>query len=130
MKILTIRTDKPEAEIGLFNDSQQLDLLVWYAHRELAETIHIRIKDILEANSESLETVQGIVLYRGPGSFTGLRIGTSVANALAASLGVPIIGAVGDNWLRLGVVDLLAGKNDRLVIPEYGSEPHITLPRK
>lgn len=130
MNILTIRTDKPEAEIGLFANDQQRDYLVWYAHRELAETLHVRIKDILQASSESLTAIEGIVLYKGPGSFTGLRIGTSVANALAASLTVPIIGTVGDDWLKTGIADLLSGKNDQLVIPEYGSEPHITLPRK
>jgi hypothetical protein len=36
MLILTIRTDKPEAEIGLFSDKDKLDYVIWQAHRQLA----------------------------------------------------------------------------------------------
>jgi hypothetical protein len=43
MIILTIRTDKPESEIGLFNNKDKLAYEVWQAHRELAETVHKKI---------------------------------------------------------------------------------------
>ena len=52
MLILTIRTDKPEAELGLYKDNQQLDYFVWQAHRELAETIHNKIKELLEKRND------------------------------------------------------------------------------
>jgi tRNA threonylcarbamoyladenosine biosynthesis protein TsaB len=130
MIILTIRTDKPEAELGLYDISKQLRYYHWQAHRELAETIHLRIKELLDQQNLSLESLEAVVLFKGPGSFTGLRIGASVANALAASLRIPIIGTVSENWIEKGIASVVAGKNERIIIPDYGSEPHITLPRK
>lgn len=130
MLILTVRTDKPEAEIGLYKDNQQLDYLVWQAHRELAETIHTRIKELLEAHSYNFVDLEGLAVFKGPGSFTGLRIGAAVANALAASLNIPVCGASTEQWKETGIQSLLDGNNDRVVMPEYGSAPNITAPRK
>lgn len=129
MLILTIRTDKPEAEIGLFDDDTKLAYSTWHAHRELAETIHQQIKDFLDSQQKTLKDLQAIVVFRGPGSFTGLRIGTSVANALADSLRIPIVGTGDDDWIENGIRRLENNENQRLVLPEYGSPPHITPPK-
>jgi tRNA threonylcarbamoyladenosine biosynthesis protein TsaB len=130
MLILTIRTDKPEAELGLFNGSEQLSYSTWQAHRELAETIHAKLKELLEGQNLTLRDLEGIVIFKGPGSFTGLRIGISVANALADSLRVPIVGNEGMSWIEDGIKKLADGQNEQSVLPEYGALPHITRPRK
>ena len=129
MIILTIRTDKPEAELGLYHSQEQLAYDVWQAHRQLAETIHQHIDVLLKETGKKLEAIEGIVVYQGPGSFTGLRIGLSVANALAYGLQIPIIGAQED-WIEQGVKELLAGKTDKVVLPEYGAPVHITQQKK
>ena len=129
MTILTIRTDKPEAELGLFKDEQKLAYSTWHAHRQLAETIHPRIKELLESQGLSLQAVEGIVVFLGPGSFTGLRIGISTANATAYGLKVPIIGSLGQDWIGQGIQRLRRGDNDEMVAPSYGAEPHITAPK-
>lgn len=130
MLILTLRTDKPEAEIGLFNDEAKLGYLTWQAHRQLAETIHLKIKDLLDSQNKDLKDLRGIIAFRGPGSFTGLRVGLSVANALADSLRIPIVGALGEAWLKNGIELLLKGGNSTLILPEYGAPVNITLPKK
>ncbi|HVI60738.1 MAG TPA: tRNA (adenosine(37)-N6)-threonylcarbamoyltransferase complex dimerization subunit type 1 TsaB [Candidatus Saccharimonadales bacterium] len=129
MLILTIRTDKPEAEIGLFNGDQQLAYLTWLAHRQLAETIHLKLQELLADHKKDLSDLQGIIVFQGPGSFTGLRIGISVANALADSLKIPIVGASGGAWLKDGRRDLGQGRDAHQVVPEYGAPPHITRPK-
>lgn len=129
MTILTLRTDKPDAELGVYEDQQQLAYRTWLAHRQLAESIHQVINTILGDANSQLKAIGGVVIYKGPGSFTGLRIGASVANALAASLEVPIVGLSGEDWQTAGIAKLLAGDNDHVVIPEYGSLPHITQPK-
>jgi tRNA threonylcarbamoyladenosine biosynthesis protein TsaB len=93
MLILTLRTDNPEAEVGLYDDEEQLSYETWTAHRQLAETIHGKVKALLGTKGKDWHDVQGVVAYQGPGSFTGLRIGLTVANALAQGLQVPIVAA-------------------------------------
>ncbi|MDB5186507.1 MAG: hypothetical protein JWL85_1030 [Candidatus Saccharibacteria bacterium] len=130
MLILTLRTDKPESELGLFDDNTQLSYEVWHAHRELAETLHKKIADTLQQHDKQLSDLEGLVVYKGPGSFTGLRIGMSVANALAYSLGVPIIAKNSDDWTKEGLAALHTGENDTQALPEYGAPVFTTAPRK
>lgn len=127
--MLTIRSDKPEAEIGLFDNGRKLAYETWPAHRQLAETIHAKIRDLLASQKKQLVDLQAVAVFRGPGSFTGLRIGISVANALADSLDIPIAGSGGDDWVARAAGELQAGKNDRIVQPEYGAAPRITKPK-
>ncbi len=128
--ILVIRTDKPEAEIGLFDDGFKLTYEIWTAHRQLAETIHHKIRHLLESKDKAQKDIAAIIAYKGPGSFTGLRIGLSVANALAVALGIPIVGTSGSSWIEEGVENIKNGKNDIQVLPDYGAPVHITLQKK
>ncbi len=130
MLILSLRTDKPEAEIGLFDGDKKLAYEKWHAHRELAETLHSKIRDLLKSHDKDWHDIKAVVCYKGPGSFTGLRIGLSVANTLADDLGVPIVGSAGEDWCKSGIAKLLDGKNDKLVMPEYGRDAHITIQKK
>jgi len=130
MLIITIRTDKPEAELGLFNDTEQLAYHTWEAHRQLAETLHSTLEKLLTGNGKNLHALQGIVVFKGPGSFTGLRIGITVANALAYSLDVPIVSNEDPEWLQTGIKRLLAGETEAVAVPEYGALPHITPQKK
>jgi len=129
MLIITIRTDKPDAEIGLYEDTKQLRYETWLAHRQLAETLHGKIDELLKSQQKTLQDVQGVIVFKGPGSFTGLRIGLTVANALAYSLNVPIVADEDPNWLEKGLTRLAKGENEKITVPEYGALPHITLPK-
>lgn len=130
MIILVLRTDKPEAEVGLYKDGEQIAYITWQAHRQLAETIHKKIEILLLNNNLALNDLRGIVCYAGPGSFTGLRIGASVASALAYSLNVPIVGTSGDEWCRHGINMLKQGESHRTIKLEYGMPARITQQKK
>lgn len=130
MIILTIRTEKPVAELGLYQGSTKIDYITWEAGRQLAETIHVRLEELLQENGYSLHDLQAIAVFKGPGSFTGLRIGISVANALADGLSIPIVSTQGDNWIDEARQRLESGDNEYTALPEYGAPPHITTPKK
>jgi tRNA threonylcarbamoyladenosine biosynthesis protein TsaB len=128
--ILTIRTDKPESEIGLYEDDKQLAYETWPAHRQLAETLHRKIEELLQGKGKSWTDLEGIACFQGPGSFTGLRIGLTVANALAYSYQLPIVATQDPNWLERGIQRLLKGDDNGQALPFYGADAHITPPKK
>lgn len=129
MLVLTIRTDRPDAEIGLYKTNQKIDYVVWPAHRQLAETLHDQILQMLDRHSCKLKDLQGVIVYKGPGSFTGLRIGISVANALSSGLGTPIAGSTGEKWISQGLTSLETAPRDQ-VVADYGAPVHTTTPKK
>lgn len=129
--ILCIRTDQPEAEISLYDPSgAQVADVTWLAHRQLADTLPGKVRDMLQDHSFSYDDLSGVVVFRGPGSFTGLRIGISVANTFAYAQSIPIVGSMGDDWIKAGLARLAHGENQKIALPEYGAEANITKPRK
>lgn len=128
--ILAIRTDAPEAVIVVCNETTEVNRVTWQAHRQLAETLHQRIEALLSEANAHYTDLTAVVVYRGPGSFTGLRIGLSVANAIAYGLGIPIVGTTGDTWVADGLSRIRRGATTKPVLPEYGAPVHLTTPRK
>ena len=59
-----------------------------YSH---AEKLHLFIQGILEENNLKLSNLDAIAISKGPGSYTGLRIGVSAAKGLCFSLDLPLI---------------------------------------
>jgi tRNA threonylcarbamoyladenosine biosynthesis protein TsaB len=127
--ILAIRTDKPIAEIILLDDEKEIARHEWEAHRALATTLVEKIQTFLSDNNTSTDELRGIIVFSGSGSFTGLRIGATVANALAYSQNIPVVAGEGDDWLAQGLQKLSAAEVGKYVIPTYDREPNITKPK-
>lgn len=127
--ILFIRTDSDEAEVGLIANGQP-KAIKWKAGRALSQDIHKKLSELLDAHQIGWQDLSGIVYYEGPGSFTGLRIGAAVANALSSELDVPMAQASGEDWIESGAKQLKAVPAKRLAVPNYGRPPRITKPRK
>lgn len=129
--ILALRTDSAVAEMLLFEAGGNIiaerrpEL-----GRSMARDLLSQLEELLHDAGKTWPDIGGIVLFTGPGSFTGLRIGATVANTVAYAIAVPVVGTSGTNWSQEGVRRLLLGENDKLVMPHYGAEAHITQPRK
>lgn len=129
--ILLLDTSTPVCRVTLLtDDGDEQSYTEWEASRQLARGLHAFIRDCLSAQDKTIHDLTGIAVFRGPGSFTGLRIGITVVNTFADSLTIPIVGTTGDSWKHEAINRLLAGENDTLVLPEYGGEANITKPRK
>lgn len=130
MIVLAARTDKPEAELYLYKANILIEEVKWQAHRELSLTLHSKIEEILENNDFSYKDLCGLVVYKGPGSFTGLRIGITVFNTIANTVHIPIVGEPSKSWLQDGLRSLDEKNDHKLVLPHYGADANITKPKK
>jgi tRNA threonylcarbamoyladenosine biosynthesis protein TsaB len=127
--ILLIDTSTPDCRLTLIDGEQRFDD-VWTADRTLADKLLGYLRGQLQAHGKTWSDITGIGVFKGPGSFTGLRIGLTVMNTLADSLDIPIIGETDEDWQQKALKRLDEGQNDRLVMPLYGREANITKPRK
>ena len=128
--ILLLDTSTAECKIWLYEVTSLLVKDVWQADRELAERLLGYIQEKVADQNKTLSDISGIGLMKGPGSFTGLRIGASVCNAIAADRNIPIVGSAGENWQAHVLNRLKNGEDDQLVLPDYGRPARITQPRK
>lgn len=128
--ILAIDTSTPLCKMSLLDNGSVKAVKDWQADRRLALELLEQLESFLAENSLKFQDLTGLIVYRGPGSFTGLRIGVTVMNTLADSLDIPIVGEVGEDWQKIGIDRLNSDKPDKIVLPEYGSPPHITKPTK
>lgn len=100
-----------------------------------SELLLNEIKNIIGKN-----TLTGIIVVNGPGSFSGLRIGIATANALAYAWRVPIVGVkIKSAWMnenlkvylekiwRAGVKQLMKNIKLKFVLPQYGRQPNINI---
>lgn len=123
--IILLDTSTATCFLTVVDDEVRQDF-EWQAGRTLARSL----LKFLEEKTGDLHDISGIGVMKGPGSFTGLRIGLTVANTLADSLNIPIAGATGEDWQKVALKKLRAGENEKIVMPEYGAAAHITAPRK
>ena len=90
--LLTIETTTKNCSVALFDNDNLIYLKEQNSHKySHAEQITLFIEEVLRASKINLNELDGIILSSGPGSYTGLRIGTSTAKGLCYSLGIPLI---------------------------------------
>lgn len=128
--ILALRTDKEEAELYLFDENgQKIKQSKYLAGRTLADTLLERIDQLLDDAKIDYRDLSGVVIFTGQGSFTGLRIGTTVANAIAFGLDIAIVKSSGKNWQLDGIKSLRKDPSASFVVPDYDGKPNITKPK-
>lgn len=127
--IVLLDTSTPICKLTLVDGTDRYDY-EWQADRTLAKGLLGYLQEKLHQHDATFSDIEGIGVLQGPGSFTGLRIGLTVMNTIADANQVPIVGTTGDDWRANALARLQAGENDQMVMPFYGSEAHITTPRK
>jgi tRNA threonylcarbamoyladenosine biosynthesis protein TsaB len=133
--ILAMQTANPETEIAVLSENGAvLAEKTWTAGRTLARDLLSEIEQLLVAagadSAAPWRDVTGLIVFRGPGSFTGLRIGIAVANAIVYANHIPAVGVGGDNWRADGLTRIQNHDFDQIILPEYGAPAHITIPKK
>ena len=66
--------------------------LTWQCGQRHTEELLPSLIDLLRRAGVSLQSIDGIAVARGPGSFNGLRVAIGTAKGLAFSLDIPLVG--------------------------------------
>ncbi|MEI6228825.1 MAG: tRNA (adenosine(37)-N6)-threonylcarbamoyltransferase complex dimerization subunit type 1 TsaB [Candidatus Saccharibacteria bacterium] len=127
--ILLLDTSTPVCRLALIDAGQKREF-DWESNRELAKGLLGYLDKTMKSIGKTWVDISAIGVFEGPGSFTGLRIGITVANTIADAQNIPIVGGRGDDWQTIVLSKLNAGENEKLVLPFYGGEANITVPRK
>jgi len=90
--ILNIETATKNCSVSLVNKGELLAVKELnddsYSH---SENLHVFIEEVLKLANRSFAEIDAIAVSKGPGSYTGLRIGVSAAKGLCFSLNKPLI---------------------------------------
>ena len=91
MNILAIESASTVCGCALFINNDLIELDEIDQARIHGKRLPVIINDILNNHSVKIDQLDGIAISSGPGSYTGLRIGMSLARGLAAAREIPII---------------------------------------
>ncbi len=112
MKILAVDSSSLTASVAVVEDDITVVEYTVNYKKTHSQTLLPMLDEIVKMTEQDLQTVDAIALAAGPGSFTGLRIGSATVKGLAQALNKPVI--------SVPTVDGLAGNlygTDKLVCP-------------
>ncbi|MEM7369267.1 MAG: tRNA (adenosine(37)-N6)-threonylcarbamoyltransferase complex dimerization subunit type 1 TsaB [Bacteroidota bacterium] len=104
--ILAIDTATPVGSVALFDGSRLVGLMETHVDRSHAKLISPMIQSLMDRQGVAAEDLKAVAVAKGPGSYTGLRVGVSTAKGLCLALDIPL--------LSIGSLDLLAWKVQEL----------------
>lgn len=111
--ILNIETSTKNCSVSLSLDGKTIALKEEatenFSH---AEKLHVFIEVILNENNIRFQDLKAVSVSKGPGSYTGLRIGVSAVKGLCYALGIPMIAID-----TLELLSLQINVNEGVIIP-------------
>ncbi len=90
--LLAIDTATFRASIALHDGASLISESTWEAVNRHTVSLMPRIEMLMEASALRTEALRALAVCIGPGSYTGIRIGVALAQGLALSLRLPLVG--------------------------------------
>jgi len=92
MKVMGVDTASKGCSVAVVENGSLLSEITKVSSHTHAIHLMKMIKEAVHMSGLSLDDLDGFAVTRGPGSFTGLRIGISTVKGLASALGKPAAG--------------------------------------
>ncbi len=92
MKVLAIDTSQKVCSVAIVEDGKTLKEMHSLTEKEHSQTLMPMIKELLESLKITLDDINLLACCKGPGSFTGIRVGIATANAFSDAKNIPIVG--------------------------------------
>lgn len=89
--IMNIETSAEHCSVTLADKGIIIDSLTEKEERSHASSLAVLIDKIIQKNNLSINSLSAVAISQGPGSYTGLRIGTSTAKGICYGLDIPLI---------------------------------------
>jgi tRNA threonylcarbamoyladenosine biosynthesis protein TsaB len=89
--ILSIETSTSVCSVALHQDTKLLGVYELFTEKSHASAITLLIDNLMQQSGHLLEDVSAIAVSKGPGSYTGLRIGVATAKGICFALDKPLI---------------------------------------
>lgn len=89
--ILHIETATDICSVALSEGDRQLSLMESGQERSHATLLNTFIREVVDRAGQKLRDLSAVAVSKGPGSYTGLRIGVSTAKGLAYALDIPLL---------------------------------------
>ncbi|RIL71212.1 tRNA (adenosine(37)-N6)-threonylcarbamoyltransferase complex dimerization subunit type 1 TsaB [Staphylococcus devriesei] len=115
MKLLLIDTSNRPMSIALTSDDEVLAELTTDSKQDHSSQLMPGIKSLFDQVSINKREIDGIVVAKGPGSYTGVRIGVTTAKTLAYALETDLYGVSSLKALAATIEN----KDDRLLVPIF-----------
>ena len=109
MKILALDSSGLVASVALVEDDTLVAEYTMNYKKTHSQTLLPMLDEIKKAVELDLETLDAIAVAAGPGSFTGLRIGSATAKGLGLALNKPLIGVPTLEALAYNLYDTAPG---------------------
>jgi tRNA threonylcarbamoyladenosine biosynthesis protein TsaB len=90
-KILCIETSTEVCSVAITEEGHVVDFCEDLTGQNHSRLLTVYIDDLLKRNNLTVASFQAVAISQGPGSYTGLRIGASVAKGLCYGAGIPLI---------------------------------------
>lgn len=90
-RILALDTATEACSVALWNDGE-IHSLFEVCPREHTQRVLPMVQQLLADQGITLNQLDALAFARGPGSFTGVRIGIGIAQGLALGAGLPMLG--------------------------------------
>src|ERR1700724_867004 len=90
--LLALDTSTSIASVALFDGQRVISETSWLAGREHSTRVLVEVQAALARVAQTPQNLTGLVVARGPGSFTGVRVALSVAKGISAGLSLPLWG--------------------------------------
>lgn len=105
MKVLAIDTSNKTMSVALADESGIIGEITSNAHQNHSIQLMPAIEKIMLDHGLKPSDLTKVVVARGPGSYTGVRIGVTVAKTLAWTLGLELVGISSLEGIALNVLD-------------------------
>lgn len=89
--ILSIETATKVCSVAVHFEGKLISIFQNFTEKSHAERLHALIEAVLIESKITLKDLKAIAISAGPGSYTGLRIASSLAKGLCFALEIPLI---------------------------------------